>query len=135
MLVTETQVRVRYAETDKMGIVYHGNYAIYYEAGRTEALRQIGITYKSLEDNGVMMPLVNMSSKFHWPATYDEVLTIRTFMEEITGARVNIRYEIYNGEQQLINSAETTLVFLDMQTRRPTRCPQALIDKMKPYFK
>lgn len=134
MLITETRVRVRYAETDKMGVVYHGNYAMYYEVGRTEALRQIGITYRSLEDNGVMMPVVSLNSKFIKSAFYDDELTIVSKMQEITGVRVVVQYEIYNEAKELINSGDTTLVFIDMKTNRPTRCPEALQLKMKPYF-
>jgi acyl-CoA thioester hydrolase len=134
MLITETKVRVRYGETDKMGVVYHGNYAVFYEIGRTEALRQIGITYKSLEDNGVMMPVVSLNSKYIRSAKYDDELTIKTKMHAITGVRVPIEYEIYNEQKELINLGETTLVFIDMVTNKPTRCPEALAAKMNPYF-
>lgn len=135
MIITETKVRVRYAETDKMGVVYYGNYAMYYEVGRTEALRQIGITYRSLEENGVMMPVISMSCRYIKSALYDDELTIRTKMHEITGVRVNIEYEILNEAGELINTGDTTLVFVDMQTNKLTRCPEALSAKMKPHFK
>ncbi len=134
MLITETKINVRYAETDKMGVVYHGNYAMYYEVARTDALKQIGITYKKLEENGVMMPVIQLSSKFIKSAKYDDELTIICKMKTYSGVRVEIEYELYNEHKELINTGETTLVYVDMKTNKPTRCPNALAEKMKPFF-
>jgi acyl-CoA thioester hydrolase len=107
---------------------------MYYEVARTDALKQIGITYKSLEENGVMMPVIQLSSKFIKSAKYDDELTIICKMKTYSGVRVEIEYELYNASKELINTGETTLVYVDMKTNRPTRCPHALAEKMKPFF-
>lgn len=134
MLVSETKVRVRYGETDKMGVVYHGNYALYFEIARTEALRNIDITYKSIEDNGVMMPVVNLTVNYKRPAKYDDELTIKAMFKEVPTVKSVIDYEIVNQHGELLSTGQTTLVFVDMQTNKVTRCPQALADKFAPYF-
>lgn len=134
MYIAETRIRVRYGETDQMGVVYHGNYALYYEIGRTEALREIGITYLELEQSGIMMPVISLKSEFKKPAKYDDELTVRSIFKEMPTVRATITYEILNGKQELVSLGETVLVFVDMKTNRPTRCPQLLADKFKPFF-
>ncbi|MCZ8215079.1 MAG: thioesterase family protein, partial [Cyclobacteriaceae bacterium] len=119
MYVSETHVRVRYAETDQMGYVYYGNYAMYYEVGRVESLRQLGLTYKQLEEMGVMMPVTEHLTRYKAPARYDELLTLRTTIKEMPGVRIRFYYEIFNEQQKLINEGETQLVFVDMKTNRP----------------
>src|SRR5688572_29427719 len=121
MYVSETTIRVRYGETDQMGYVYYGNYAMYYEVGRVESLRQLGLTYKSLEEMGIMMPVLENHSRYKMPARYDELLTVRTTIKEMPGTRITFFYEICNEEKGLVNEGETQLVFIDMKTNRPRK--------------
>lgn len=130
----ETHIRVRYAETDQMGFVYYGNYATYYEVTRVEALRNLGISYKSLEDNGVLMPVLENWSKFIRPARYDDLLTIRLILKEIPEMRITFEYEVFNEEKILINLGSTTLVFIDKDSGRPIQVPDNILDVLKPYF-
>lgn len=124
MISNEIQVRVRYAETDQMGYVYYGNYATYFEVARVELLRSIGFTYKKLEEEGIMLPVFEFSIKYFKPAFYDDLLTIKTNLEYNNGARIKFHYEIFNESGILLNRAETTLVFIDRTTNRPTSMPE-----------
>ena len=128
MITSETKIRVRYAETDQMGYVYYGNYATYYEVGRTNALRDLGTTYNALEKNGVMMPVITMNIKYIKPAKYDDLLTIKTIVKEIPKMRMNFIYEVYNEAGELLNVGETTLVFVSKDRSRPVVCPEWLND-------
>lgn len=134
MFESKTTVRVRYAETDQMGVVYHGNYAQYLEIGRTDALRQIGLTYKSFEENGIMMPVISLQCQYIKPAYYDDELTIVTMMKELPKIRNHFHYEIYRDTSILIAKAEVVLVNIDMKTKRPCLAPSILIERLKPYF-
>lgn len=134
MYRSETQVRVRYGETDQMGYVYYGVYAMYYEVARVESLRQLGLTYRELESMGVIMPVMENRSKFLAPALYDDLLTIITTIREKPGVRIKFEYEIYNEADKLINQGETILVFLDKSTNRPCRPPETMIRVLAPYF-
>ena len=134
MYKSETFVRVRYGETDQMGYVYYGNYAMYYEVGRVESLRQLGITYKELEDMGVMMPVLENKSKYHQAALYDDHLKIVTAIREKPSVRIRFDYAIYNEDGKLIHEGETLLAFVDKKTGRPCRPPQVFQDVLKPYF-
>ncbi len=134
MYVAETKIRVRYGETDQMGVVYHGNYALYFEIARTEALRQIDITYKELEQNGVMMPVVNLNINYKRPAKYDDLLTIKAYFRQAPTVKAVIDYEVFNEQQELLSTGESTLVFVDMATNKVTRCPDLLAYKFAPYF-
>ena len=134
MYTSETYIRVRYGETDQMGYVYYGNYAMYYEVGRVESLRQLGLTYKELEEMGVMMPVLENKSKFISAALYDDHLRIVTTIREKPGVRIRFEYDIYNGEGKLIHQGETMLAFVDKKTGRPGRPPQIFQDVLKPYF-
>lgn len=134
MMITETTIRVRYGETDQMGVVYHGNYALYFEEARTDALRKINITYKSLEEEGVMMPVVSLNTDFKRPAKYDDLLTIRTTMRELPTAKIVLEYEVLNEANQLLATGNSILVFVDMKTNRPTRCPEHLYLKFSTFF-
>jgi acyl-CoA thioester hydrolase len=129
-----TTIRVRYSETDQMGYVYNGNYAQYYEVGRVEMLRSIGMTYGSMEASGVMMPLLELNSKFIKPAYYDEEITIKTTVKDLPGVRIHFTYELFNASGELINLGATTLVFFDMARKRPCAPPQELMDRMLEYF-
>lgn len=134
MYISETQVRVRYAETDQMGFVYYGNYPTFYEVGRTESLRQLGTSYHELEERGVMMPVIDMNVKYFSPGRYDDLLTIKTIVEEIPKTRMHFIYEIYNESGKMINRGETTLVFLSKERNRPVRCPEWLHDMFEVSF-
>jgi acyl-CoA thioester hydrolase len=135
MYHTDIQLRVRYSETDQMGYVYYGNYAAYFEVARTEAFRQLGIHYKQMEAGGVMMPVLEQRTKYIRPAKYDDLLTIRLLLKENpTGARIKFEYEVYNEGQELLTIGETTMVFVDMKTGRPTPTPMEIQTIMAPYF-
>jgi acyl-CoA thioester hydrolase len=135
MYQTDVQIRVRYSETDQMGYVYYGNYAAYFEVARTEAFRQLGIHYKEMEASGVMMPVLEMKTKFVRPAKYDDLLTIRLFLKHNpTAARIKFEYEVFNEAQELLTIGETTMVFVDMKTGRPVPTPQEIQQIMAPYF-
>lgn len=135
MFVYEHQLRVRYGDTDRMGYVYYGNYAYYYEQARSEAIRASGITYKEIEDSGTMMPITRMACKFVMPALYDELLTIKTIIPAMPGRLITFQYEVYNPEGQLINEGETQLIFIDVNTKKIKTAPALLIEKLEPYFK
>jgi acyl-CoA thioester hydrolase len=124
----ETQLRVRYVDVDQSGFVYNGNYATFYEVGRTESLRQMGRTYKELEDQGVIMPLLNQYSKFIRPARYDDLLTVITRIPELPNTRIRFEYEIFNQEGIKINEGYNELIFLNAERGRPQRAPQWFID-------
>lgn len=134
MFAHETKIRIRYAETDKMGYVYYGNYASFYEVARNEMLRSTGITYKDLEDMGVMMPVTDLICKYHHPARYDDLITIKVYIKERPMVRIQFEYEIYNQNGVLLNTGYTQLVFVDMEKNRPCRAPQIFQEKMEPFF-
>ncbi len=134
MMVNETRLRVRYGETDRMGYAYYGNYLLYYEIGRTEMIRQLGLSYKELEDSGVLLPVHSSNLRYLAPALYDDLLTIKTFLREYPSASILFEHEIYNGEGKLIHTGQVKLVFVDAHTRRPMRAPDFFLDKIKRYF-
>jgi acyl-CoA thioester hydrolase len=134
MVSHEVQVRVRYAETDKMGYVYYGNYATYFEVARVETFRHWGFSYKELEDSGIMMPVLEYKSKFLKPAKYDDLLTIKLFLKTKPSARIVFEYEVYNEEKILLTVAETTLVFVNQQTGKPCFPPSHFDEIISPYF-
>jgi len=127
----EIELRVRYAETDQMGIVYYGNYAQYFEVGRVEWLRNFGISYKSMEDEGLMLPVVSLDIKFKKPARYDDLLKVRTQLVKLPSASIEFDYEITNQSGEILTSGNTVLVFMDVNKNRPTRCPNYLLDKLR----
>lgn len=134
MFEYSTKLRVRYGETDQMGYMYYGNYAEFYEVGRVEMLRSLGMTYKGMEASGVMMPVLELKCKFLKPARYDEEIRIRVIMDKMPGVKIHFRYELYNEQEELINTGETLLVFVNMQTNRPCMAPADFIDRLKPFF-
>lgn len=134
MYTSKTTIRVRYAETDQMGYVYYGTYATYYEVGRVESLRQLGITYKEIENMGIIMPVIENKSKYLQPARYDELLTIVTTIKEKPGIRIKFEYEIFNEENRVINKGETLLVFIDTKTNRPCRPPETMENVLETFF-
>ena len=134
MYISETSIRVRYGETDQMGYVYYGTYAMYYEVARVESLRQLGLTYKEIEGMGVMMPVLENKSKFLAPARYDDLLRIVTTLREKPGVKIKFEYEIYNGQNNLIHQGETILVFINMATKKPCRQPPAMEKVLQQFF-
>ncbi len=135
MYSSDTQIRVRYAETDQMGYVYHGNYAAYFEVARTEAFRQLGISYKALEADGVGMPVGELRTKFRRPARYDDLLTVRLLLRNpARGASVLFEYEIYNEARELLTEGHTLMVFVRTATGRPVPVPADVQAKLAPYF-
>ena len=124
------QVRVRYAETDQMGVVYNGNYAQYFEMGRVEWLRNMGVSYKWMEENGVMLPVVSLSMNYKKPARYDDLLTVKTILKSQTSVKIEFDYEIYNENEELLTTGYSMLVFVDMKTGRPILPPSYVLEKI-----
>ena len=118
-----TKIRVRYSETDKMGFCYYGNYATYFEVARVEALRELGIVYKKLEDNGILLPVIELNVRYKRAAKYDEVLEIKTIISQIKGTRISFSYETWSEDGALLNEADTTLVFVDANSMKPIPIP------------
>jgi acyl-CoA thioester hydrolase len=135
MYSSETQIRVRYAETDQMGVVYYGNYAQYYEVGRVEAIRQLGFAYAELERTGVIMPVVEMHSKYLRPALYDNLLTIKTTLKELPlHHKIEFHQEVYNEQGNLLNTGKVVLYFLEAKTMQRTTMPEAMKEKLAVFF-
>ncbi len=136
MYESTTQMRVRYAETDQMNIVYYGNYAQYFEVGRVESIRQLGFTYKDMEARGVIMPVVELHIRYLRPATYDDLLTVKTQIRELPhDHRIEFFQEVYNEEGKMLTSGKVQLYFLDAATRRKTNIPEELREKLSAFFK
>lgn len=127
----EINVRVRYSETDQMGVVYHGNYAQYFEMGRVEWLRKIGISYKWMEENGIMLPVVSLNMNYKKPAKYDDLLIVKTIFKKQESVKIEFDYEIRNEKDELLTIANSTLVFVDMKTGRPVLPPEYILELLK----
>ena len=134
MYTHHTETRIRYGETDQMGYCYYGNYALFLEIGRVEALRSLGITYKSLENTEILLPVLELNIKYIKPSFYDDLIAIKTTISILPNVKIFFEYEIYNEKKELITKASTTLVFINKSTMRPTKCPENLLLKLKPYF-
>lgn len=127
---TLTKIRVRYGETDQMGIVYYGNYAQYLEQGRTEWLRELGFSYKWMEANNVHLPVVHFEIDYKLPAYYDDILTVKTSLKKIPDVKIEFYYEVYNEADQLLATATTVLVFINSTTKKIMKAPNYLIEKL-----
>ncbi len=135
MFSHKTQIRIHYALTDQMGVVYHGHYAQFYEIGRTEALRSLGITYKEVEATGVIMPVTEIHSKFVRPALYDDLVTVVTTVKEMPlHHKIIFHSEIYNEKDELLNVGDVTLYFMDAKTMKRAEMPQQIKEKMVVFF-
>ena len=130
-LTKEIKIRVRYAETDRMGFVYYGNYATYFEVARVEWLRELGVNYLELENSGIALPVVELKIRYCKPAFYDQFLTIKTLVQEFSGVRITFGHETFNESGELINSAEVRLVFINTSTQKPSAPPDALIKALQ----
>ncbi len=135
MFTSETQIRIHYALTDQMGVVYYGNYAQFYEIGRTESIRELGFTYKEIEAMGIFLAVTDMHVRFLRPAKYDDVLTIKTTLREIPlHHKIVFHGEIYNQEIELLNTGDVTLYFLESKTMKRINMPEELKEKLAGYF-
>ena len=127
----EIEIRVRYGETDQMGVVYHGNYAQYLEMGRIEWLRKLGVSYKKMEEEGIMLPVLSLSINFKKSACYDDVVKVKTQLHKMPSVRIEFDYEITNEKGEILTTANTVLVFVNMKNGKPMRCPKYLLDKLQ----
>ncbi len=135
MFSVDTTIRVRYAETDQMGVVYHGNYFEYFECARTESIRQLGATYNELEKSGISMPIREVHAKYLRPALYDEMITIKTILKEMPkGHKVEFHHEVYNDQQVLLATGKVVLVFIEIKSQKITTIPEYLKSKLEPFF-
>ncbi|TRO67020.1 acyl-CoA thioesterase [Christiangramia sabulilitoris] len=128
----ETFVKVRYAETDQMGVVHHGNYPQYLEIARLEWLSELGISYKTMEEEGIMLPVYELNLKYIKPVTFDQKIKIETRLREMPNVKITFDYQLFNEDGELVTSASSMLVFMDAKTKRPIRCPEYIIEKLKP---
>lgn len=134
MFSHQSFVRVRYAETDQMGFVYYGHYATYFEVARVEAMKALGISYRSLEEDGILMPVMAYSIQYKKPGRYDELLRIETRIDTLPSLRIRFKYTTFNENNEVLNQAETELVFIDKAKNRPVKAPLSLLDALEPYF-
>lgn len=135
MFTSETKIRVRYAETDQMNVVYYGNYAQYFEVARAEAIRELGLTYKEMEEMGIIMPVVEMHTKYLRSARYDDLITIKTELRELPADhRIEFHHEVYNEEGKLLTIGRVVLYFLDAKTFARSTMPETLYKKLSPFF-
>jgi acyl-CoA thioester hydrolase len=134
MMTAETRIRVRYGEVDRMGYLHHGNYPLYFEVGRTELIRQFGLTYRELEDRGVLLPLRDISIRYHQPALYDDEVIIRTSLINRPSIRMEFEYQMLNTSGELLSEAKTTLVFVNAETRKPMRVPAFFKEIIDSFF-
>lgn len=134
MYVNSTSLRVRYAETDQMGVVYNGNYPQYFEVARTEALRSLGLTYRSMEEKGILLPVRKMEIHFKKPARYDDLIEIETIIRERPSRQLVFHHRILNEDKEVLTTARLELVFLDHQSQRPCQPPEEFLAVIAPYF-
>tara|TARA_R110000868_G_scaffold200116_1_gene447310 strand:- start:650 stop:1051 length:402 start_codon:yes stop_codon:yes gene_type:complete len=130
MNINKFSFRVRYGETDQMGVVYHGNYAQYLEIGRVEWLRAKGISYKKLEESGVILPVISLQINFKKSAVYDDLITVETILKKTPSVRIEFDYKIFNENNELLIEANTVLAFLDKKKNRPIKCPEDLLERL-----
>ena len=135
MITGEIKLRVRYSDTDQMGYVYYGRYASFYEVARVELFRSLGFSYKKLEGEGIGMPVIDMETKYILPIKYDEQIKINTTIENLPSSRISFKYEVYNQNNELANTAKTTLTFINLTNKKPVRMPAELLDIIKNNFK
>jgi acyl-CoA thioester hydrolase len=135
MIKNQTKLRVRYGETDQMGYVYYGNYAQFFEVGRVEWLRALGVSYRSLEESGIMLPVRELNINYLKPAKYDDLLTITTILSKKPLVKIEFDFEVQNEKNELLTTGYASLVFMDMKKSKPIRAPKELLDQIYSYFK
>jgi len=135
MFATETQLRVRYAETDQMGVVYHSNYFPYFESARAESIRHLGFTYADMEKMGVIMPVIEVQCRYLRPALYDDLLTVKVILKELPiHHKIEFHHEVFNEKGELLATARIILYFMEAKTMKRTTIPEPLLKKLQPYF-
>ena len=134
MFIHETQLRVRYGETDQMGYLYYGNYASYYEVGRVEAIRSLGKSYKEMEEEGIWLPVVHVEMRYLRPVFYDELITVRSTIKELPDTHITFNVELFNEKQKLVNTGRVRLCFYDSKEKKVVTCPIDLLNKLKIHF-
>ena len=135
MYTHSSKTRIRYGETDQMGYCYYGNYAQFFEIGRVECLRSLGLSYKALENDGVLLPVLDLNIKYIKPAFYDDLLTIETTIISIPNVRIKFNYKVFNENKELTTTGSTTLVFVAKDNMKPIPCPEKLLEAVMPFFK
>jgi len=135
MFTTETQLRVRYAETDQMGVVYHSNYFPYFETARAESIRQLGFTYADMEKMGIIMPVIEVQCRYLRPALYDDLLTVKMILKELpVHHKIEFHHEVLNEKGELLATGKIILYFMEAKTMKRTTMPEQLMQKLQPYF-
>ena len=135
MYFHEFQLRVRYGETDQMGYLYYGNYASYYEVGRVETIRSLGLSYKEMEEvHGIWLPVVSLESRFVRPAFYDDLLTLRTEIRRLPDSHITFHTEIFNEKRKLLNAGRVRLCFFDAKAKKVVHAPEMLLAQLRPFF-
>ena len=135
MFITETQLRVRYAETDQMGVVYHSNYFPWFETARAESIRQLGFTYADMEKMGIIMPVIDVQCRYLRPAVYDDLLTIKVILKELpVHHKIEFHHEVLNEKNELLAAGKIILYFMEAKTMKRTTMPEELLLKLQPYF-
>ncbi len=135
MFTSETQIRVRYAETDQMGVVYHGNFFPYFEVARVESIRGLGLSYADMEKLGVILPVIEVNCKYLRPALYDDMLTIKTILNEYpSGHKMEFHHEVFNEKKELLATARVMLYAMEAKTMKRTTLPEPLLSQLQPYF-
>lgn len=135
MFTTETQIRVRYAETDQMGVVYHSNYFPYFEVARAESIRQLGFTYADMEKMGVIMPVIEVQCRYIRPALYDDLLTVKVILKELpVHHKIEFHHEVFNEKKELLATGKIILYFMESKSMKRTTMPEQLLQKLQPYF-
>jgi acyl-CoA thioester hydrolase len=135
MFTTETRIRVRYAETDQMGVVYHSNYFLYFEVARAESIRELGFTYADMEKIGVIMPVIEVQCRYLRPALYDDLLTVKVILRELpVHHKIEFHHEVFNEKHEMLASGKIILYFMESKTMKRTTMPEPLLQKLQPYF-
>ena len=130
MISHSSLIRIRYAETDQMGVVYHGNYAQFFEIGRIDWLRSLNISYKNMEENNIMLPVISLECRFIKSAEFDDEITVKTTLKKIPTVKIEFNYEITNQKEELLTTGNTVLAFINMTTKKPMRCPDYILKKL-----
>ncbi len=135
MFITETKLRVRYAETDQMGVVYHSNYFPWFETARAESIRQLGFTYADMEKMGIIMPVIEVQCRYIRPAVYDDLLTVKVILRELpVHHKIEFHHEVFNEKNELLAAGKIILYFMESKSMKRTTMPEQLLLKLQPYF-